>query len=558
VEGNIFSFVSRRIRTMRKTTFILLILLASNGSFAQYQVMLSNDYPPYNYLNEKNELVGFNIDIINAINELYGSDIVVSGDSWGAINRALDSVKINAIGGAHYPGKSDDDFIYTRSAINTSHCFLYNSDHYKKFSIELFRTLKEPTVALWQNDVIRYYVLSINPSTRFISLNSYEDLISALSTDTVTCIFAQRVGSMYYAKEQGMSNIVPLHHRILERNMGFKVSNTSPELAEMLDNGLEVILANGEYQRIYDKWIEVYNDNDDKWQKYLKYILIAGVLVVTLFLILLVVNWILKAKVRSRTKDLERQLDLNSQIMLELEKQKVKAEESDKMKSSFLANMSHEIRTPMNGILGFAELLKSVDYSSEEQAKFIGIIQQSGNRMLGTINNIIDVSKLESGMENLLIKEVDIQSMMKELFHFFTPEAKAKGLELNLAESDSNSIQSFLTDEYKLNSILTNLIKNALKFTLSGSIGIKYSCDSQTAEFWITDTGIGIPPNQQKNVFDQFVQADFSHSKSFEGSGLGLSISKAYANLLKGEISLDSEIHKGSTFYVRIPNYKEK
>lgn len=545
---------------MRQIVIIVLltITIAHSNVFGQYQVMFSDNYPPYNYFNENRELVGFNIDILVAINDLYESDIIINGDNWEMINKALDRGDIQAIGGDHYPGSPDKNYIYTRSAINTSHCFLYNTNHFSKFSIEVLRSTHKPLVAMWQNDVLIHYVLSINPSAQFVFINDYEQLIKALDRDDVTCVFAQRVGSMYYADKLGKDYIRPLEHRILERNMGFKVANASPELASILNNGLEVILANGEYQRIYDKWITEYNKDPNDWHNYLKYILITGILIAGLILLLLIANWILQAKVRSKTKDLQQQLELNSQIMTELEKQKIKAEESDKMKSAFLANMSHEIRTPMNGILGFADLLKSADYSSEKQATFIGIIQQSGNRMLGTINNIIDVSKLESGLEKTQITEVNIKSIMTELMNFFSPEAFRKGLKLTLKEGISTLPQSFYTDEYKLNSILTNLIKNALKFTKEGSVEIKYSIEDTMAEFWITDTGIGIPQSKLASVFDQFVQADFSHSNGFEGSGLGLSISQGYVKLLNGEIRLESEQNKGSTFYVRIPNNLSK
>ncbi|NQU34762.1 MAG: transporter substrate-binding domain-containing protein [Bacteroidetes bacterium] len=556
LNSEIFSTFATKKKLMRQIIFIVLLTvsIAPLWVFAQYEVMFSDNYPPYNYSDENGKLVGFNIDILVAINDLYGSNITIVGDNWDIINEALDKGDIQAIGGANYPGSPDNNYIYSRSAISTSHCFLYNTQQLSKFSLEVLRSTEKPIVAMWQNDVLIHYVLSINPSAQLLFVDNYEQLINTLDREDVTCIFAQRVGSMYYAEKLGKENIQPLEHRILERNMGFKVSNDSPELAEIINNGLEVILANGEYQRIYDKWINEYNKDPNDWHNYLKYIIITGILIAGLIILLLIANWILQTKVRTKTKDLQQQLELNSHIMTELEKQKIIAEESDKMKSAFLANMSHEIRTPMNGILGFADLLKSADYSSEKQAEFIGIIQQSGNRMLGTINNIIDVSKLESGLEKIQITEVNIKSIITELLNFFKPEASLKGLTLTLNENNRASSKSFYTDEYKLNSILTNLIKNALKFTKEGSIEVNYSVEDTLAEFWVKDTGIGIPQNQQAAVFDQFVQANFSHSSGYEGSGLGLSISKGYVKLLNGEIHLESEQNKGTTFHVRIPN----
>ena len=530
---------------------IILFILITCKLNAQYEVTFSNSYPPYNFTNEDGKLVGFNIDILNAINDLYeNKDIQLNSGNWKTINNALDSGLVQAIGGTHYPGTYDENYIYTRSTINTSHCFFYNTNHLNNFSLEKFRTTNKPLVAMWKNDVLVHYVLSLNPSAKFVYVQTYEDLIKAIDREDVTCLFGQRIGGLYYAEKLEKSYIKALDHRILERNMGFKVSKNAPELAETLNNGLEVLLANGTYQQIYDKWISGYNKPDFNWRNFIIYILIA----VALFLLLLILNWILRTQVKNRTKDLSHQIEVNADIMQELEIQKFKAEESDRMKSAFLANMSHEIRTPMNGILGFTELLKTTDYSSEKQTQFINIIQQSGNRMLDTINNIIDISKLESGLEIVHIKPVNIDEIVNNLVAFFRPEAASKGINFILNKTTSSSSLPFYTDAYKLNSILTNLIKNALKFTSKGSIEINYGVNDSSVEFWVKDTGIGIAINKQATIFDEFVQADFSYSSGFEGSGLGLSISKGYVYLLKGIIELESTPNVGSTFYVKIPN----
>jgi CheY-like chemotaxis protein/nitrogen-specific signal transduction histidine kinase len=263
----------------------------------------------------------------------------------------------------------------------------------------------------------------------------------------------------------------------------------------------------------------------------------------------------LRIRVKNKTRDLELQLELNTKITKELEKQKFKAEESDKMKSAFLANMSHEIRTPMNGIIGFTELLKSHDYSADQQKQFIEIIQQSGERMLNTINNIIEISKIESGLETIHISETYPEKTIEELFQFFSMEAKRRGIEFFIEKKEANTKQAFYSDGYKLNSIITNLIKNALKFTQKGYVKIGYSLTGELFSFYISDTGIGIEREKQEAIFNHFVQADTSISSRFEGSGLGLSICREYTKMLNGNIRVESEPEKGSTFYVNIPNH---
>lgn len=235
----------------------------------------------------------------------------------------------------------------------------------------------------------------------------------------------------------------------------------------------------------------------------------------------------------------------------ELVKALENAKESDRLKSAFLANMSHEIRTPMSGILGFSDLLKKPDLSLEKQQKYIEIIEKSGQRMLSTINDIMDISKIEAGLMKVSKSNVNISEKVEELFAFFKPEAAHKGLILrlkcNLEPEEIN------TDEQKLVSILTNLIKNAIKFTPSGSVEISCSKNKNLLEFCVKDTGIGIPSNRQAHIFDRFIQADIEDKAAHQGSGLGLAISKSYVEMLGGTIWLTSEEGTGSAFYFSIP-----
>ena len=238
---------------------------------------------------------------------------------------------------------------------------------------------------------------------------------------------------------------------------------------------------------------------------------------------------------------------------LELLKAKEKAEESDRLKSAFLSNMSHEIRTPMNGILGFSELLNEPDLSSEEQQSFIEVIQRSGDRMLSTINNIIDISKIESGMMNVNIQEFNINEKMEFNYNFFNLEAERKDILLSCKNGLPDKEANIKTDNEKVNGILTNLIKNAIKFTNDGSIDYGYKKKGEYLEFFVKDTGIGIPKHNLQSVFERFRQVDESNSRLHEGSGLGLSISKSYLEMLGGKMWLESEEGKGSAFYFTIP-----
>ncbi len=232
---------------------------------------------------------------------------------------------------------------------------------------------------------------------------------------------------------------------------------------------------------------------------------------------------------------------------------KEKAEASDRLKSAFLTNMSHEIRTPMNGILGFAELLKEPYLSSDDQQDFIQTIQISGARMLNTINNIVDVSKIESGLINVDIKETDINEKIEFTYKFFKPEANLKGLQLIFKTGLPAKKAIINTDNEKVYGILTNLIKNAIKFTYEGSIEFGYKEKEEYLEFFVKDTGVGIPLSQQQIIFERFRQGSESHNRGYEGSGLGLSIANSYVEMLGGKIWVESEEGIGSSFYFTIP-----
>ena len=245
----------------------------------------------------------------------------------------------------------------------------------------------------------------------------------------------------------------------------------------------------------------------------------------------------------------EELLNVNRQ----LDHARKKAEESDKLKSSFLANISHEIRTPMNGILGFSNLLKNPKLKGEKKEKYIELIQQSGERMLDIISNLLDISKIEAGHVEVFKEPTNINNLMTYLFDFFKTEAENKQLKLTKSPELEEDKALILTDYNKLNQIMVNLIKNAIKYTHEGEVQFGCTRKGKYLYFYVKDTGIGISPELQTKIFERFRQAELVIAREYEGAGLGLSISKAFVEMLGGTIHLESTPGKGSMFSFTIP-----
>ncbi len=246
--------------------------------------------------------------------------------------------------------------------------------------------------------------------------------------------------------------------------------------------------------------------------------------------------------------------DITQQVIAEnnLIAAKLKAEESDRLKTAFLANMSHEIRTPMNGIMGFVRLLETENLSDQQHELYLSLVKKSSERLLNTINDIIEISKIEAGQTSVHNVDLDLHDFLSYLHDFFKQEAESKGLKFNLTETGYTQNLFFKTDKNKLESILTNLIKNAIKFTEEGFVELGCNRKGNVFQFYVKDSGMGIPENKLKSIFKRFVQADDSLTKSYEGSGLGLSIAKAYAKMLHSKIMVKSELDKGSTFWFEL------
>ena len=240
----------------------------------------------------------------------------------------------------------------------------------------------------------------------------------------------------------------------------------------------------------------------------------------------------------------------------ELVKAKEKAEESEQLKSSFLANMSHEIRTPMNGIIGFSELLRDNELSAEKRKKYLDLVNSNSTYLLGLLNDIIDISKIQSGQMRVAPIPFSLNELMDDLYSFFKFDLQSKNkthisLQKKCGLKDAKS--SIMADKLKVQQVLTNLLGNAVKFTAKGTIKFGYTIEKEMIKFFVSDTGIGFEAEKIDFLFERFTQADLSTTRNYGGTGLGLAISKGLTDLMGGSIWAVSNPGKGTNFYFTIP-----
>ena len=240
-------------------------------------------------------------------------------------------------------------------------------------------------------------------------------------------------------------------------------------------------------------------------------------------------------------------------MQAELINAKEKAEESDRLKSAFLANMSHEIRTPLNSIIGFSELLGDPDFDQEQKDEFIHTIVDNGNNLLFIISDIMDFSMLEAGQMKIRKEVISTKKLLNELLKDFSKKANLKEIDFRIDQSQNNPDILIESDLFRIKQIFNNLIGNALKFTKKGFVEIGYQIHDEIVTFHVKDTGIGIDPAYHQSIFERFRQVDLAKTRKYGGNGLGLAISKNLAELLGGNIWVESEPNKFSNFFFTIP-----
>ncbi len=492
---------------------------------------------PKIFLNDDGNPDGIFIDILTDIAGKEKLKLEYVYNDWPTLIVMLSTGEIDILPDMAHTPKRDSLFNFNHLSVINTWLEVYTK---KSNRIQSINELGGKRIGLlrgsYQEELLTTKIKKkFNLSYDIVAFKDYISTRNALMNDEVDLIVADR---FFYFSDEFDPNIIPTGIVFQPNELYFGFNNhISQDILTIFDHNLAQLKNNttSAYFTSLHKWLDIHQ-HEHGIPLQIKWLLII-ISVVTLLAFAFII--ILRKSVRIKTK--------------ELMAAKTKAEESDHLKTVFLQNISHEIRTPMNGILGFIDLLDNQDLIETDRKKYLDIVKKSGNRLLHTINDVIEISKIESNQIILHKSEVYLEQFMSGLLRFFTNQAAEKNLALTLDNNLTDNSVLIETDKSLLEKIFINLIKNAIKFTTTGSINLGYKIKKDMLEFYVKDTGCGIPANRQNAIYDRFVQSDLDITRSHEGSGIGLAISKAYVEMLGGNIWVESEVNKGSTFYFTIP-----
>lgn len=499
--------------------------------------------PPKIFINDEGEPDGIFIDILELIAQKEEISITYQLGEWEELMDQLSYGNIDLLPDVAYSPERDSLFQLNSISVLSSwlEAFaLKDTEAQSVFDLEN-KQLGVLKGSIQEEFLQQSFKNNLKFKFDILTYENYPESVEALENKEIDILIASR---FFLFSEHINGNIIStgIIFRPSELHFAFSRS-TDPTLVNKFDRHLSKLKndTGSKYYKILHYWFDPPEKPIiPKFTLWTFVVLLLALLTITIYFILL------RYQVKIKTRALWRK---NRQLTLAKEK----AEESERLKTIFLQNMSHEIRTPMNGIIGFLELLKEPDLDTESRKKYIEIVIKSGQRLLTTINNIIEISKIDSYQINVKLIPINAQETMDFFYHFFEPRADEKDIELIMKHNLPADKKLFMTDKFIFDNILTNLLNNAIKFTDKGFVEFGNSFEDDKLIFYVKDSGIGIPKERQEAIFERFVQANLNMTRPHEGSGLGLSIVKAYVKALNGDIWLESEFGKGTTFYFSIP-----
>jgi signal transduction histidine kinase/ActR/RegA family two-component response regulator len=500
------------------------------------------DNHPKVFVDGEGDPKGIFVDILQSIAHAENLDLQFQIGEWSDLYEDLMNGNIDILPDVAYSEERDSLFILSVPVIGSWLQVFDDGDA----SLSSVTDLAGKRVGLLDGSIQEAYMSDFvkkqfDLDFTVITYPDYTATVQALKDREIDVFVADR---FYYFSDPSDQTIRPTGIVLRPSDLHYAFSrDTDPEIIARVNRSLADLRNNpdSDYFKSVQYWFGTRYEPAIP-EAVIWFFFIATVVLIVVSSFAITLNY----KVKQKTRDL---VAKNT----ELTAAKEKAEQSDRLKTVFLQNMSHEIRTPMNGILGFLELLRSPDLDDDTKSAYIDIMNVSGHRLMDTINNIVEISKIESGQVDVHDEVVNINQCLESNYEVFKYPAAAKGIDLNLHMGIGGHKADVMADKYILNIVFTNLLGNALKFTKKGAIDFGVSIEGDWLVGFVRDTGSGIAPERQQAIFERFVQADVESTRPYEGSGLGLAIVKAYLDMLGGEVWVESTIGVGSTFWFKIP-----
>lgn len=610
------------------------------------QIYGSNDFPPYEFIDDNGQPAGFNVDIMKALMHDLALPYKITSVKWASVLQAYKEGKADIIMGMSYSPERAKTYRF-----GLSYASIYQNSIYRQgtSSFRTFEQLRGKKVMIEKGDLLEDLARNKGLSKEIILINNFDSALHALSNGAADALLCSRDVARFFIDKEHINNLELKDLEVFPKEYGYAVRNS--HLLTAMDGALMRMKENGTYEKIYDKWFTEYGS-----QRILHiiYILIPGI--VLCFIIFYLFIYLLRRKVESakqiinsqslrltmalksgninvweydvsqklfvkvyysdlpedgvsydaalnlfypddrdlfvdalksmargeqppkrlrlrkksvfgskwRNIEMEfaqvfnksgkvesiigtnRDITKEIEIMKQLEAEKEKAQVADRLKSSFLANMSHEIRTPLNSIVGFSNLLQTT--TDEEMKKnYARIINTNNEQLLHLINDILELSEIESGIVRLQEEEFDLAESFNTIAATFSQRCTNPNKQFKVINPYQKCI--IRADLRRITQILNNFVANAIKYTLSGTITMGYSLEDGGLRLYVEDTGIGIDESEKSRIFKRFEKLDtFS-----QGTGLGLTICKAITDSCKGKIGFTSRKGEGSTFWAWIP-----
>lgn len=527
------------IKTLRFFAVLFLWMTYTMVALSQSTIRVGvYDNPPKIFINEKGQPDGFYIDLIKTIAVNENLTVEYVNGNWNQLLEQLEKGEIDILPDMSYSKDRDSLYAFNKLPVLPSWLEIFtlkgaNIHNVKDIDGKIIGVLKHSVQETYLNQTVK---TDFAIDFKLMTYDTYEASVKALRKQEVDVIVCDR---FFYFSALCDKDILStgIILRPTDLMLGF-TKGKKPQLIERMDKQISLLKNNPNslYYNSLHHWLD--KEHSHAIPHYI-YIIILIVITFLLFSLLFIV--LLQKQVKTKTADLVKAKEI--------------AEENDRLKTAFLHTISHEIRTPMNAIMGFSSLLPEQFGNQEKLEHFSTIIDQRCTDLLMILDDVLDFSRIESGQCSIHRETCNINALFSELNTFFKNYAvRTNKQHIRLAmHTLDESVAEIKTDKLKIKQILINLLTNAYKYTLEGSIECGYSpIEEDRMRFYVSDTGIGIPSDQNQHVFDRFVQLNDNRFPLSGGTGLGLPIVKGLVELLGGTVWIESEENKGTTVYFTI------